>query len=151
MKQQIQQLNIIGIAIRTTNEHNQAAKDIPLLWKRFTEELILEKIPNKIDSTVYCIYTDYEKDHTKPYTTILGCAVKNLITIPEGMVGKTIHPATYTTFIAKGNLLKGAVYDEWIKIWNANLPRTFTADFEVYGKKAENFEDAEVELFIAID
>ena len=151
MKQQIHQLHIIGIAIRTTNENNQAANDIPCLWKKFTEEKIIEKIPDKIDSTVYCIYTDYEKDHTKPYTTILGCAVKSLSNIPEGMVGKTIHPATYEIFIAKGNLMEGAVFNEWVKIWEAGLPRTFTADFEVYGKKAQNFNDAEVELFIAVN
>ncbi len=151
MKQEIEQLNIIGIAIRTTNEDNQSGKDIPALWETFMKDAIIERIPNKLNASIYCIYTDYEKDHTKPYTTILGCAVKNLDNVPEGMVGKTIQPAMYSKHIAKGNVMQGSVYNEWVKIWNSDLPRTFTADYEVYGEKAQNFEDAEVELFIAVN
>ena len=87
--QKIKSFSVIGISIRTTNENGQSSKDIPALWGKFMHEGILEKIPNKIDNTVYCIYTDYEKDHTKPYTTILGCKVENLSNIPYAMIGKT--------------------------------------------------------------
>ena len=52
--------------------------------------------------------------------------------------------------MSKGDLTKGAVYETWSKIWNADLDRTFTADFEVYGEKAQNPTDAEVEIFVAI-
>ena len=142
--------HIIGIAVRTTNENQQAATDIPALWSKFMSEGIAEKIPNKIDSAVYSLYTDYEKDHTKPYTTILGCKVTNLDSIPEGMVGKTIAASSYEKFVAKGNLMDGIVYNEWINIWSADIPRAFTADFEVYGEKAKNPEQAEVDIFIAI-
>lgn len=149
--QHINQFHIIGISVRTTNENMQATKDIPALWDKFMKEQIAGKIPNKIDDTVYCIYTDYEKDHTKPYTTILGCKVKNLDTIPAGMIGKSIEGGDYTPFTAKGNVMQGSVFNEWTKIWNANLPRTFTSDFEVYGAKAQNFENAEVDIFIAVN
>ncbi|WP_379090315.1 GyrI-like domain-containing protein [Pedobacter sp. UC225_65] len=148
--QKIQKFNVIGIAVRTSNENEQAATDIPALWEKFMAEGIAEKIPNKTDHSLYCIYTDYEKDHTKPYTTILGCKVENLDIIPDGMVGKTFETATYKKYVAKGNVLQGLVYNEWIKIWNAGLPRTFTADFEVYGEKAQNPEDAEVDIYIAV-
>jgi predicted transcriptional regulator YdeE len=149
-KQHIHQFNIIGISVRTTNENMQAMKDIPALWNKFMVGQVAEKIPNKIDDTVYCIYTDYEKDHTKPYTTILGCKVKNLDHIPEGMTGKSVPAGDYTPFIAKGNIMQGSVYNEWMKIWDANLPRTFTSDFEVYGAKAQHPENAEVDIFIAV-
>jgi predicted transcriptional regulator YdeE len=149
-KQHIHQFNIIGISVRTTNENMQAMKDIPELWNKFMTGQVAEKIPNKIDDTVYCIYTDYEKDHTKPYTTILGCKVKNLDHIPEGMTGKSIPAGDYTPFLAKGNIMQGSVYNEWMKIWDANLPRTFTSDFEVYGAKAQNPENAEVDIFISL-
>jgi len=113
-------------------------------------EGIAEKIPNKIDSSIYCIYTEYEKDHTKPYTTILGCKVSGLNDIPDGMTGKTFAEGNYTRHIAKGNILQGMVFTEWTKIWNSDLPRTFIADFEVYGEKAQDPEDAEVDIFVAI-
>jgi predicted transcriptional regulator YdeE len=141
---------VIGIAVRTTNENGQAGQDISTLWNRFLTEGIAAKIPNKIENAVYCIYTDYEKDHTRPYTTILGCKVSTIEAIPEGMTGKAIETATYTKHIAKGSLLQGMVFDAWTEIWNADLPRTFTADFEVYGEKAQNPENAEVDIFVAV-
>ncbi len=148
--EQIKQFNIIGISVRTTNENQQAATDIPALWNRFMTEGIMEKIPDKVDQTIYCIYTDYEKDHTKPYTTILGCTVKNLDNIPRGFIGKTIEAGSFKKFTAKGNLTQGAVYNEWIKIWNADIQRSFTTDFEMYSEKAKNFEDGEVDIFISL-
>lgn len=149
-KQTIQKFSVIGISVRTTNENGQASQDIPALWNKFMTERISEKIPNKVDSSIYCIYTEYEKDHTKPYTTILGCKVENLDIIPNGMVGKTFDEATYTKHIAKGNILQGMVFGEWTKIWNSDLDRTFTADFEVYGEKTQNPEKAEVDIFVAV-
>lgn len=148
--QTIQKFSVIGISIRTTNEKGQASIDIPALWNKFMAEGILEKIPNKFDNSIYCIYTEYEKDHTKPYTTILGCKVSTLNNIPNGMVGKTFEEANYSKQIAKGNIMQGIVFNEWLKIWNSDLQRTFTADFEVYGEKAQNPENAEVDIFVAI-
>ncbi|MGL4630553.1 MAG: GyrI-like domain-containing protein [Leadbetterella sp.] len=147
----IQKFHVIGISVRTTNENGQAAQDIPALWDTFIREGIAIQIPNKMDSSIICIYTEYEKDHTKPYTTILGCRVENLDTVPDGMVGKTIEEASYTQYVAKGNLLQGAVFNEWTKIWNSDIKRTFTADYEVYGEKAQNPENAEVDIFIAVE
>ena len=148
--QQIKPFNIIGISVRTTNEGGQAATDIPALWNRFMSEEIADRIQNKIDQSIYCIYTDYEKDHTKPYTTLIGCSVDQLDNTPAGMVGKNFAGGKYVQFTAKGNLAQGAVYNEWTKIWNTDLARTYTADFEVYGEKAQNPEDAAVDIFIAI-
>src|SRR5690606_22001317 len=91
----IEKFSIVGLAIRTTNENGQAARDIPALWKRFMEERVADYIPDKADNALYCIYTDYEKDHTRPYTTILGCKVQNLNIIPEGMTGRTFEEGEY--------------------------------------------------------
>jgi predicted transcriptional regulator YdeE len=148
--QKIQKFSVIGISIRTTNENGQSGNDIPALWNKFMSEGIIEKIPNKIDSSIYCVYTEYEKDHTKPYTTILGCRVENLDTIPDGMAGKAFEEANYSKHVAKGNILHGIVFSEWTKIWNSDMQRTFTADFEIYGEKAQNPENTEVDIFVAI-
>ena len=148
--QKITSFNIIGIAVRTTNENSQAAKDIPALWNKFMSENMLQQIPNKVDNTIYCMYTEYEKDHTKPYTTLLGCKVENLENIPTGMIGKTVEDGIYIKQTVKGNLMQGVIANAWIKIWNANFSRLYTADFEVYGEKAQNSENAEVDIFIAV-
>ncbi len=145
----IKAFNIIGISVRTTNENGQSAKDIGELWNTFMTEGLLDKIPNKVDNTIYSIYTEYESDHTKPYTTILGCKVSTIDTIPNGMTAKTFNDGNYTKFVSKGDLTKGVVYEEWTKIWNSDLKRKYTADFEVYGEKAQNPTNAEVEIFVA--
>ena len=146
----IPSFHVIGISVRTTNENGQAMQDIPALWARFMEEQVAAQIPGKINEDLYCIYTDYEKDHTRPYTTLLGCRVTSLEQIPRGMTGKTFTEGNYTRFTAKGNLAQGIVYNEWIKIWNTPLDRAFTSDFEVYGAKSVNPENAEVDIFIAL-
>lgn len=149
--QKIQAFSVIGIAVRTTNENGQAAKDIPALWNTFITENIAAQIPGKTGSDIYCIYTGYVKDHTQPYTTIVGCKVENLNHIPAGMTGKLITAGTYTQFTAKGNLMEGAVFNAWENIWGSDLDRAFTADFEVYGEKAQNPANAEVDIFVAIN
>ena len=149
--QEKEETKIMGIAIRTSNEDQQAAIDIPRLWERFFSENIAEKIPSKIDSAIYSVYTDYERDYTRPYTCILGCRVSNLDNIPEGMTGKVIEGGKFAAFTAKGNLNEGAVFNKWTEIWNADLPRAYTADLEVYGERALNPEVAEVDIFIALE
>ncbi|MBV8328504.1 GyrI-like domain-containing protein [Chryseobacterium sp.] len=147
----VEPFKVIGIEVRTTNENNQAAKDIEALWGKFMKDDILNTIPNKTDHSVYSIYTDYEKDHTKPYTTILGCRVDNLDNIPDGMVGQSFEGGNYVKFTPKGDLTKDLVINEWLKIWNMDLDRVFTADFEIYGEeKAKNPSDAEIDIFIAV-
>jgi predicted transcriptional regulator YdeE len=149
--QKIEKISVIGVSVRTTNENGQSSQDIPALWNQFMAKDIANKIPNKTDSAVYCIYTDYELDHTKPYTTILGCSVQNLDAIPDGMVGITIDEGSFSKHTAKGNLMGGVVFNEWIKIWNLDIPRAFVTDFEIYGEKAQNPENAEVDIFIGIE
>lgn len=146
----IEPFKVIGISVRTTNENGKAAQDIGTLWSRLFSEGIIEKIPNKISNEIFDIYTDYEGDYTRPYTTLLGCKVSSLEDIPNGLVGQSFEGGKYLKFITKGDLNKGVVYEAWKKIWNMDLKRAYTADFEVYGEKAQNPEDAEVEIFISI-
>ncbi len=146
----IEPFNIIGISIRTTNENGQASKEIAELWGKFMSESILEKIPNKVDNEIYSLYTNYESDHTKPYTAILGCKVENLDDIPNGMVGKSFSGGTYTKITAKGDLMQGLVVNQWSKIFEMELDRTFDTDFEIFGEKAQNPSDAEVYFYVGI-
>ena len=146
----IEPFNIIGISIRTTNENGQASKEIAELWGKFMSESILEKIPNKVDNEIYSLYTDYESDHTKPYTAILGCKVENLDNIPSGMIGKSFSGGTYTKTTAKGDLMQGLVVNQWSKIFEMELDRTYDADFEIFGEKAQNPSDAEVDFYVGI-
>lgn len=142
--------NVIGIEVRTTNQDGQATQDIPALWHRFMSNNLAATIPNKLSDDIYCLYTEYEKDHTLPYTTMIACKVASLDTIPEGMTGKTIDGGYFTKYTAKGNLVQGAVYNEWKNIWATATNRAFTTDYEIYGAKAANPEDGEVDIFVGV-
>lgn len=147
----LEPFNLIGISVRTTNQNGQGIKDIGGLWERFFSENILETIPNKTNSEIYALYTDYESDFTEPYTTIIGCKVENLDEIPEGMIGKSLEGGNYLHLTARGDIHQGLVGSKWGEIWNSDMNRSYTADFEIYGEKAQNPQDAEVDFFIAVN
>jgi len=44
----------------------------------------------------------------------------------------------------------GVVIAEWQRIWASGLERSYTADFEVYGQKAQDPSNAEVDFLVAI-
>jgi len=142
---------VIGISMRTTNEAGQSAQDIGGMWHRFLAEGFMEKIPNKADGAIYSVYMEYEGDFMKPYTVVLGCRVTSLDEIPEGMRGIVVPGGQFKNFTAKGNLMEGAVNDAWKKIWETPLDRNYVADFEVYGEKAQNPNDAEVDIYVGVN
>jgi predicted transcriptional regulator YdeE len=149
-KVKIEPFKVIGISVRTTNENDQAAKEIAELWERFMNENVLDSIPNKADGTVYSLYTDYKGDHTQPYTVILGCRVNNLDYVPNGMVGRSFNGGNYVKTTARGDLSEGLIVNEWSRIWDMNLERDYIADFEAFGEKAQNPADAEIDFFVGI-
>ncbi len=64
-------------------------------------------------------------------------------------MSKVVKAGKYSKFIAKGDLNKGVVYNAWGKIWQINSDRAYDTDFEVYGEKAKDSSNAEVEIFVA--
>ena len=150
IKTKLEPFWIVGIDKRTTNKNEQAAKDIPELWNAFMVNNTIQRIPNKVNDTIYAVYTNYKSDHTEEYSTIIGCKVANLNNIPEEMTCIKIDNSYYSRFTAKGDLTKGVIYEEWMKIWGTNLDRKYTTDFEVYGVEARNPNDAEVDIYVAI-
>ena len=133
---------VIGIAVTTTNVNGKSAKDIGQLWGKFMSEGIIDQIPAKIDESIFSVYTNYQGDHTMPYDTIVGCKVSSLDNVPEGMVGQAFGGGTFGKFVSKGDLTKGVVFGTWTEIWEKDLDRVYTADFELYGGKALNPTDA---------
>lgn len=142
---------IIGIETRTTNKNQQALTDLGQLWGQFFAEQIAAKIPNKISDDIYAIYTDYESDYQGYYTTIIGIPVEDISEIPVGLVGRAFDAEHFQKFVAKGEM-PNAVGIKWNEIWaqDAQLNRTYTYDYEVYGAKSQDGINAEVDIYIAV-
>lgn len=142
---------IIGISVRTTNVNNKALKDIGDLFGNFIGQNLMLKIPNKMTEDIYCVYTEYESDYMGSYTTIIGCKVSSLAEIPSGFIGKTIPESKYKVYRSTGKLSVSLV-KTWETIWSSsNLDRRYTADFDIYGEKARDFDNAEMDTYVAIN
>lgn len=140
---------VIGIECRTSNESHAAPHDIPRLWERFYREAVQNKIPNKVSNEVIALYCDYEKDHTRPYSCVIGCPVDSFEQIPPGMVGKMVPASTCALFQTSGPFPQSLV-DTWNTIWKSHLKRSYTVDYEVYGEKFLS-PLKEVDILIAIE
>jgi predicted transcriptional regulator YdeE len=138
---------IMGIQIRTSNDVCQT--DMPQIWQKFFQEKILEKIPHKVNQTIYAVYTDYDGDYTKPYSYILGCEVSTLDNIPEGMVGTVVPASSYAVYKTTGTYPQGLA-SIWQMIWKAPYKRAYTTDFEVYGTDFNPQTKPEVKVYIAL-
>lgn len=137
----------IGLELRTNNEECSVA--MPAHKERFFQENIYAKIPNKINGDIIALYTDYEDDYTKPYSWILGCEVSSLEELPEGLTSKFIPEARYAVFTTKGSFPEGLI-GAWQAVWQANLSRPYTCDFEVYPAGFDPQNNPEVKVYIAI-
>jgi predicted transcriptional regulator YdeE len=133
---------VAGIAVRTTNQGGRARKDIGDLWATFMSENIRDKIPAKYSEDVYCVYTDYETDHTGWYTAVLGCRVTEAG--HNGMFVALVPSGSYRQYLSTGEL-PGSVGEAWIQIWDKSDGRSYIADYDVYGPGGE------VEIYVGID
>lgn len=138
----------IGLELRTNNEECSVA--MPAHKDKFFSENTIEKIPNKVNGNIYALYTDYEGDYSKPYSWILGCEVSSLENIPTGLVGKVIPESKYAVFTTVGKFPEGLIA-AWQSIWQSNLTRAYTSDFEVYPSDFNPESNPEVKVFIALD
>lgn len=146
---EINEFAIAGISVRTTNQNGQSQKDIGGLWTRFTNENLLQQIHSRASDDIYCVYTDYETDHTGFYTAILGCKVHSITQIPYGFVGITIVPGKFQVYFLEGKFPQN-VGEAWKHIWDNAIDRKYTADFDLYNANAKSFEETEVKIYLSV-
>ncbi len=146
---QLPKIHIHGIAVTTSNA--QAVEDLGWLWQRFYNETIAAKVPYRINDDIYVVYTDYESNYLGVYTCIIGFRVPEDAPAAKGMTIRSFEPGKYKPFIAKGEM-PFSIREAWKNIWfeEEKLNRAYTADFEVYGSKAYDGDNAEITILIAV-
>jgi predicted transcriptional regulator YdeE len=122
---------IVGISVRTSNQNGQSKKDIDELWFKFMDDSLIKQIPDRASNDVYCVYTDYETDHTGKYTAVLGCKVNSLTNINNSFRAVGISAGKYQVYSLK-NKLSEVISAAWQQIWESDINRKYTADFDLY-------------------
>ena len=68
---EVEEKIVEGLEVKTTNENGKSIQDIANMWQTFFMQGIYEKIENKVNGKTIGLYTDYEKDYTKPYNFVV--------------------------------------------------------------------------------
>jgi predicted transcriptional regulator YdeE len=149
-KTKIGEFILIGLKLgkKTTNEGGQSSIDCGNLWQKFEKGNSKERISNRVGDEIYAVYFDYEGDYTKPFSYFVGCKVKANTNVPAGMTSLTVSEDEYTKLVAKGKM-PGCVANTWKEIWQSSIERKYKYDFEIYGEKSKDWNNAEVEIFVS--
>lgn len=147
-------LTVVGKKIRTTNKNWQCMADINNLWDTIKTENVFHQINHPAQPfTILSVYTDYPSHFDAmedDYSVIIGAVVTQTDVVPSDLVIKQIPAAKYAVFSAKGRF-DTAIGAAWHQVWNSDIKRTFTSDFEWYDAASTNNEDSIVKVYIAIE
>lgn len=147
---ELDEIRLAGLDLghTTTNEGGQSSIDGEKLWKRFQAGKVAERIVNKTGDELYAVYYGYEGDHTKPFRYFLGCRVPAVREIPDEMDSLTIPASRYHKLTAKGKM-PDCMVNTWKSIWESGIDRGYQYDFEVYDERSQNWNDAEVDIYLS--
>ena len=147
---------LIGISVRTNNAKEQTADGlIGKQWQRFYQEGILSKIPNKADNNTVAAYTGYASDKDGDYTLVIGAKVTSDKEVPSGMVAVKVPSGRYARFTSEKGPVARIGADLWRRIWaipksQPGGDRAYKTDFEVYDQRAEDPQNAQMDIYIGI-
>lgn len=134
---------------KTTNANGQSSIDGGNLWQKFEKEGYAARIPAKVEDAVYAVYFDYEGDHTGPFAYFIGCRVQTGTVAPEGMVKLEVPSGDFALVKAKGKM-PDCMVNTWKEIWASEIPRAYGKDYEVYGVKSRDWNNAEVDIYLSV-
>ncbi len=146
---------VIGIEAGTTNAKEATADGtIPKQWQKFFQEGILAKIPNRAGSNIYALYTDYASDRNGEYSFVIGAMVKNGTAAPDGMVAKQVPGGRFAVITSEQGPLPKVVPLAWQAVWkmedDGQLKRSYQTDFEIYDKRSQDPQNAQVDIYVGL-
>jgi predicted transcriptional regulator YdeE len=145
--------SFLGISARTSNQAEMNGEGvIPSQWENFYKNQVLHSIPNKKNSAIIALYTNYESDETGTYTFALGAEVTESQIIPNGMDKIEIPSCNYIVFTTRKGPVQEVVIETWQEIWkwSRNNERAFISDFEVYDERATDPKNSQVDIYISV-
>lgn len=155
------EIKLVGIKVRTNNRDELETEDytlgkiFPCVQQYFHEQLF-EKIGHrKNPGRTFCVYTEYESDHTGDYTYFIGEEVDSFNSVPEGLSILVIAPQRYVKFTTEPGPMPGVLRNAWLEILKMTekdfgSPRRYHADFEIYDERAKDHNKLVLDLYIGI-
>jgi predicted transcriptional regulator YdeE len=146
----------IGTEIRTSNAREMTPRGlIPGQWERFMKENVAARIPHKADSSIVAVYSGYASDEHGEYDYLVGAKVAAVSEIPSGLVLRNVPTGRYAVFTSDRGPVSKVVYEAWKRIWaeprTPAYTRTYRFDFEVYGERAADPANSQVEIYIGVE
>ncbi|KAF5044704.1 Integron-associated effector binding protein [anaerobic digester metagenome] len=135
---------VVGVAARTGNMEPDMQTVIGGLWQQFYQGNVCEKIEVKVSDYAYGIYSDYKGE---TYQVTVGAEVSEF-SENEGLISLIIPKGRYAKFQIVGDMVKD-VANAWVQIWQMDLKRIYTADFEEY--VAYDGTNSTVNIYIAVE
>lgn len=149
---------VLGLKVRTNNKTEIdpiQGKIFPCIQKYFHQNLAAQ-IPNRVNpGTTYCVYAEYESDHTGNYTYLIGEEVSSDLNIPENLEVLTIPAQVYTMFTNGPGPMPEVIRQPWLEIWQMSPnelggERNYQADFEVYDERATDHQNIVLDIYIGV-
>lgn len=138
---------VAGFSARTNNASPDMTNVIGGLWQRLYSQDGYSNIQNKANRKAIGMYTEYSSDEKGDYTAAVGCEVTEVFESSNGIEFRKIPAGRYAKFIVRGNMVK-AVNDFWLGLWNMELDRAFSCDFEEY--QNADPDNAEIHIYIGL-
>ncbi len=149
--------SVVGIEVRTTNAKEMTGDGaIPKQWQKFFQDGIQQKILDKVDGTIYAVYTDYASDRNGEYSFVIGVRVNPNATAPPGMVLRKIPSGEYAVITSDQGPVGKVVPATWQQIWSMEDKhqlggaRAYRADFEVYDQRAADPQRSQVDVYAGV-
>lgn len=133
---------VVGVSATMGNSDPNMGKTIGGLWEKLYQGGVNAAIKNKVNKYAIGLYSDYAGDS---YCVTAGNQVSKAEN-PELAV-KIIPAGRYAKFSIHGHMER-AVGEAWGQIWQTELPRSFTGDFEEY--LTDDVENCDIDIYIAL-
>ena len=153
MKVQLPEIKLMGMSTKTNNrlEASIHTSGVHKLFMDYFVKGACQQVKNKISQgKLYVVYTEYESEMHGDYTCFIGDEVSDFEDAP-GLTNFTIPSQTYLEYVnGPGEPAKLAA-ESWMKIWGAQLPRTYKADFDLYDLTAKDPKKVTVRTYVAVE
>lgn len=138
----LEQKIVVGVSSTTSNDDPKMGEIIGGLWEQLYQGGVNARIKNKVNEYAIGLYSDYTADN---YCVTAGNEVSKAEN--DDLTVKIIPAGKYAKFSVHGDMVK-AVEEAWGAIWQMNLDRSFTGDFEEYLNS--DWANSDIDIYIAL-